>query len=260
VKHLKTAIIAAAVGAVLAPAAQAQLSANIGAVSNYMWRGVTQTDDGPAIQGGVDYGYEGFFVGAWASNVKFIGTQETTVLSPSATPGDPPVETVITSDVDLDASVEVDLYAGYGGSIDDFSYKGGVYFYTYPGGGDVDFVELGVSGAYQVTKEVSLGLAFNYTVNGEAKNDLPFNQGDYYIQANANFTLPMDFGLGITYGFYEFNDANVSYPWAGASLTKTAGDFGTFGLNVSQAWGDVNAITLSGPEDLKVWVSWLKTF
>lgn len=54
--------------------AQAELTANVGVTSNYVFRGETQTDDDPAIQGGVDFAHEaGLYLGAWASNVDFPG-------------------------------------------------------------------------------------------------------------------------------------------------------------------------------------------
>jgi uncharacterized protein (TIGR02001 family) len=53
-------------------AAAADLKGNVGATTNYVFRGFTQSDNGPAIQGGVDYTHNsGFYAGAWASTVKF---------------------------------------------------------------------------------------------------------------------------------------------------------------------------------------------
>lgn len=55
---------------VASPVVQAEISANIGVTSNYVFRGFTQTNDDPAIQGGVDYTHaSGFYAGAWASQV-----------------------------------------------------------------------------------------------------------------------------------------------------------------------------------------------
>ena len=91
---MKLTKLAAACGLCLSLGASAsamagELSANIGAVSNYMWRGVTQTDDGAAVQGGIDWGHDsGFYLGTWASNIKWA--------------------------TDLSSGVEVDFYGGYG--------------------------------------------------------------------------------------------------------------------------------------------------
>ena len=49
-----------------------EASANIGLFSNYMWRGVSQTRNGVALQGGVDITHSsGFYAGTWMSNVNF---------------------------------------------------------------------------------------------------------------------------------------------------------------------------------------------
>ncbi|MGE7137764.1 TorF family putative porin [Luteibacter sp. NPDC031894] len=93
-----------------APAADAPaVTGNVAAVSDYMFRGLTQTWGKPAIQGGVDYAQpSGFAAGAWASSV-----------SDRSYPG---------------GSMELDLYASFGRPIDaDWSWRAGVYAYVYPG-------------------------------------------------------------------------------------------------------------------------------
>jgi uncharacterized protein (TIGR02001 family) len=237
VTHFKASLIALAVGAGLAPTAQAQLSANIGAVSNYVWRGVTQTDDGPAIQGGVDYAHDsGVFLGTWVSNVDFGG------------PDDP--------------QYELDLYGGYAGTVGDFGYKAGLYYYAYPQTEDANFLELGLSGTY---KFLTVGL--NYTLDGQNENDNAyFVEGDIYYYLSATFDLGNDFGITGTVGYYDFDEGKYEdddgdlqdgdYAHALISLTKAAGDFGTFSLNFSFAEDDANF----GDDDPKVYVAWLKTF
>jgi len=72
-----------------APAAE-PLSFNLGVVSDYRYRGISQTRLKPALQGGVDYAHaSGFYVGAWASTIKWI------------------------KDAGGKADVELDLYGGY---------------------------------------------------------------------------------------------------------------------------------------------------
>jgi len=66
------------------------LAYNIGAVSEYRYRGISQTRLKPALQGGIDYAApNGFYVGTWASTIKWI------------------------KDAGGDAGVEIDLYGGY---------------------------------------------------------------------------------------------------------------------------------------------------
>ena len=53
-------------------ATYAQWSANVGVTNNYLWRGLTQSINEPAVQGGIDYASDsGFYVGTWASNVSY---------------------------------------------------------------------------------------------------------------------------------------------------------------------------------------------
>ena len=53
--------------------AEGSFTANASATSNYIWRGLTQTTNEAAVQGGIDYAHEsGFYAGTWASNVTTV--------------------------------------------------------------------------------------------------------------------------------------------------------------------------------------------
>ena len=59
---MKLTKLALAVGAlVISGAAAAELSANIGVTSNYVWRGVSQTGNDAAVSGGIDYAHDSGF-------------------------------------------------------------------------------------------------------------------------------------------------------------------------------------------------------
>ncbi|MFB6259216.1 MAG: TorF family putative porin, partial [Thiohalorhabdaceae bacterium] len=61
-------------------AAQAGLTGNVGVTNNYIWRGFTQTNDMPAVSGGLDYSHSsGIYVGTWISNVDFSDPKEFTM-------------------------------------------------------------------------------------------------------------------------------------------------------------------------------------
>jgi uncharacterized protein (TIGR02001 family) len=106
-KSLLAAVVVAA--AALPGVSFADLAFNVGAVTDYRYRGISQTRLKPALQGGVDYSMGGFYVGAWATNIKWI------------------------KDLGGDANVEVDLYGGYKGSITEtLGYDVGVLTYVYP--------------------------------------------------------------------------------------------------------------------------------
>jgi uncharacterized protein (TIGR02001 family) len=228
--------LAVAVGALaLSGSALAELSANIAATSNYVWRGATQTDDGAAIQGGIDYAHDsGFYLGTWASNVDFG----------SGSGGE----------------VEWDIYGGYAGEFNDFGYDLGVFYYAYPDSNDANFTELALSVSY---KFLSAGI--NYTVQSQV-NDVrgeanPFIDGDLYYHVGASFEVMPTWTIGGTIGYYDFEDDGVgdtdlSYAHYQLDVGKGAGDFGDFTFSVSKAGKEANG----GDDDIKVFVSWAKTF
>lgn len=259
-------------------------SANIGVVSNYMWRGVTQTGDQAAVQGGLDVAHEsGFYAGTWASNIDWDegGAEEVTgtvAVDPTTASGFAEdadgnlLVTGMTSGADsASPNYELDLYLGFGGNItDDFSYDINTIYYAYPDGRDSDFWEIGGSATW---KWFTLGLA--YTISGENDGGL-FDDGDIYYFGGAEFALPYDFGFSVRGGYYDFRHDEVvvgsitdaagttfdvtesaDYWNYGASISREAGDFGTFSLNWDQNNGkqDVGYDT-----DPKFWVGWNKEF
>ncbi len=284
-----TTLLAACLGCSGAALAEGPwaFSANIGAVSNYMWRGVTQTQDGAAVQGGLDVSHEsGFYAGTWASNIDWNdeGASQS-VVGIVPTYEDDNGDIVPLSDVDGNYVVlgetlgssdsnspnyELDLYLGYGGSIgEDFSYDISGIYYAYPDGRDSDFAEIGGSASW---KWFTLGLA--YTVYGENDGGL-FDDGDLYYYGGAEFALPYDFGFSVRGGYYDFRhdeedvlrtspNGNLylkteSYDyWSwGATISKEAGDFGTFSFNYDQNGGEK---ALGYDNDPKIWVGWNKEF
>ena len=55
-----------------APAMAGEWSANASVTNNYIWRGLTQSMNNSAVQGGIDFVSDsGFYAGTWVSNVKY---------------------------------------------------------------------------------------------------------------------------------------------------------------------------------------------
>ncbi len=125
----------------------AEASFNVGVASNYLFRGVTQTDDRAAIQGGIDFEAEsGFYLGTWASNVDLDG-----------------------------AGYELDLYLGFATELDNgLGFDVGYIYYAYPDASpdDIDFGEIYASISYG---PFSGGLA--YTIHSDNSDGL-FDTGD----------------------------------------------------------------------------------
>lgn len=121
-KLLKSLMLAALAAPCMAVAADAPASphaftSNVGLVSDYVWRGISQTTHKPAIQGGFDYAHSsGFYAGVWGSNVSWI------------------VDTGATLNGVGSASLEMDTYFGVKNSFaSDFTYDVGFIRYNYPG-------------------------------------------------------------------------------------------------------------------------------
>jgi uncharacterized protein (TIGR02001 family) len=231
-KSLALACSAALLG--VSVAAQAELSANIGASSNYVWRGATQTDDEAAVSGGIDYAHDsGFYLGTWASNVNFDGTS---------------------------GEVELDLYGGYAGEIDDFGYDLGIIHYNYPDSNNSNFTELALSASYMMFS-AGVNYTFSSDVNDDPASADAFVDGDVYYYAGASFDLIEGFTAGITIGHYAFDedgdaDTDLDYTHYQLDIGKSAGDFGDFTFSVSKADDEANG----GDDDPKVFVSWAKSF
>ena len=230
---------------VAATGAQAELSANIGVTSNYLWRGVTQSDDTAAVSGGIDFEHtSGFYAGAWASSIDW-GTTETLTDSGGDTV-DVPVD---------DGSYELDLYGGWGGSIGEFGYGVGFTYSAYPELDDSDFLEINAEASWQM---LSAGVA--YTVDGDAEEPAPWVEGDVYYWGSVGFELQDDWSLAFTVGYYDFDYdgdpavGDVSYSHYQADLSKSAGEMGDFTLTLSEAEEE------SGDDETKVVVSWAKSF
>jgi uncharacterized protein (TIGR02001 family) len=214
--------------------AQAEISANIAAVSDYYFRGVNQTN-GAAVQGGLDYGNDsGFYLGTWLSNVDF----------------------------DSKATVETDIYAGFAGELGSFGYDLSALYYWYPGAGgdeqegDLDYAEVAVSGSYAM-----FTATFAYTVWGEVDN-APFDSGDMYYALSADFPLADVFSLSPVVGRYDFDNTVVSpgpetetasYVHWGAALAKDVGEFGSVSVNYDQT-------DIDGDDGPKMWLGWAKEF
>jgi uncharacterized protein (TIGR02001 family) len=165
----------AAVGifAAAIPSAQAQsFSANLGVTNNYMWRGITQTDDDFAVQGGVDFEFDnGLSFGAWASNVDWGA-------------GD----------------IELDIYGGYSFPITDMlsgSVGGIAYLYPdKPNGVDANFFEF--NGGLEVDLSpvtLSGSIAFSPDVAGETTWD---------FEGGASIGFAEYFEVFGTLGYYEW--------------------------------------------------------
>lgn len=189
----KLLISAVLLGATSTHAAAADVSANGGFVTEYIFRGVPQTDGKAAAQVGLDIEQSGLYLGSWASTVDG---------------GD-----------DAPDGLEVDLYGGYGGEIGEFSYDLGATWYQYTEDFDDDYVEVNLSGTWSfLTLDVALGRYSNF--------DGPTLDYHFYsVAADYNGF----YGLVGTFG----NDFDGEYFEAGYGNALTIDDLDLFTYRLS---------------------------
>lgn len=116
--------------------AEPEVSFGLNATTNYIYRGTSQTDDRPALQGYVEGAFGGFYAGAWASNVRFD-----------------------------DDRLELDLYAGFRSSVGDLEYDVGYVRYIYDDSGDC-CGEAFVALDYAIA-ETAVGATYYYDFDAE---------------------------------------------------------------------------------------------
>ena len=174
-KLLKTTVVAGLLAASGAASA-IELSGNVALTTDYIWRGISQTDGSPAIQGGFDAAYDnGVYAGVWASNVDFAD--------------------------DSDESMELDLYAGWATEVSGVGVDLGVIHYAYPTSGtETDFTEVYVGlsmGPVTLTQYFGIDLG---------SDDI----GDYRLGNYTDLGLELGEYAGISFaahvGYYDLRD------------------------------------------------------
>jgi len=204
------ALVLAVSGTAFAEESDAVFSVNAGLVSDYKFRGISQTDGRPAIQAGMDLEFgNGFYLGTWASQVDFdYGNDET--------------------------DYEQDFYAGFSADLNDsVSYDVGYIYYAYHGSGrDEDYQEIYGSLSFS---DLTLGLAYS--------DDYWAKSGAfYYPYADYSFSLPAEFSLDLHVGLNLFDEEvflfqSDSYIDYSVSLSK---DYGDLNLSASFVGSDVS--------------------
>jgi len=169
-KILKLALCAATASLAMGGTALAQVSFNVGVASDYVFRGASQTDEGPQVFGGVDYAKDMFYVGAWASNVDF---------------GD-------------GTDAEFDLYAGVKPTLGAVALDFGAIYYGYinePGGADWAQWEFKAAASVPAGP-VTLGAAAYYSPDytGVGTDD------SLYMEVNAGFSPAENWAVSAALG------------------------------------------------------------
>jgi uncharacterized protein (TIGR02001 family) len=208
-----------------APAPTPAVTSNVSLVSNYLYRGISQTGEKPAIQGGFDYAHaSGFYAGVWGSSISWISD-----LGAAA-----------------NAGTEIDTYFGFkNGFATDYSYDVGFLRYNYPGAyaagatkADTDEI-YGLIGYKWVTAKYSYALGDTFGTSN-AKGTSYFDLSASYAVPDTGVTLGAHYGKqtfkGSTADASKAGGADLSYSDYKLSVSK---DFSGYALGL--AYSNTNA-------------------
>jgi uncharacterized protein (TIGR02001 family) len=206
----------AAVAQAKAPEPDYTLAYNVGAVSDYRFRGISQTSFNPALQGGIDFTHKnGFYLGAWASNIKWIKDYV------GAT----------------DGTWELDIYGGYKGDImKDLSYDVGVITYNYPSNTASNVAGFANANTAEVYGALTYGL-FTAKYSRSVTNFIANanSSGSQYFEVAATFDLGTGWSLTPHLGRQTIpNQANNN------------GDYTDYSLSVAKDFGNGVSVSLTG--------------
>ncbi|WP_198262773.1 TorF family putative porin [sulfur-oxidizing endosymbiont of Gigantopelta aegis] len=183
------------------------ITANVSLVTDYYFRGISQSDNDGALQGGFDYSHDsGAYIGVWASNVAFG-----------------------------DTNLEFDTYAGFANDIGDFSYDVGVIKYNYNDTSSHDDpVEWYLNGSYSY---FSAGFAYSPSWFGS-------HDSSKYVHAGFDYDeMPMGLALSASVG-KSFGDAyevkgGRDFDYVDYKLGVNR-DFGGINVDVSYVGNDLS--------------------
>lgn len=206
--HTKSLLALAFASAVTAPVATAaeqsphSFSGNIGIYSQYIFRGLAQTNRDPAVQGGFDYSHSsGFYLGTWLSNVSWLR--------------DSPNVTGYAS-----SSLEWDFYGGFKGDIGSsgVSFDVGLLQYYYPGDINAGFTKADTLEAYGALGWKWLSAKYSYSLDNKTFG-VSDSRGTWYLDLSASVPITDQLTFDAHWGKQKFegstggvsNDSQASY-------------------------------------------------
>lgn len=181
--HHRTIAMAAALLAGLSAAgmAHAEVTGTATIVSDYDYRGFSQTGEEATVQLSIDYAHDnGWYVGAWGSGIDHFSDGGSGF-----------------------ASTEVNLYTGFSGATDaGLGWDAGLNYYLYSGASDLNFTEIYASLSYgPFTGGVAFSDAFAHKDNDEA----------FYVYGDAGFPLSESLTFGVHVGYSTGDGIDQAY-------------------------------------------------
>lgn len=141
-------------------------SANVGATTDYVFRGISQSDSEHAFQGGVDVGYGLFYGGVWASTIDF----------------------------GLDEEAEVDFYGGIKPVVGPVTFDLGLIYYFYPGldgSFNGDMLEVKAGASISPVDKVTVGATAYWSPQFTFTDDV----SALYLEATAAYAIIDEFSI-----------------------------------------------------------------
>ncbi len=234
-----------------APASPHTLTGNVGIFSQYIFRGLAQTNRDPALQGGFDYGHSsGLYLGTWGSNISWLRDSNAYTQS---------------------GSLEWDFYGGFKGNFgkSDFTYDGGLLYYYYPGTPAAGAIKADTLEVYGALGWKWITGKFSYSLNNKTFG-VTDSRGTYYAELNADVPIGEtgltanlhvgrqkytgnngandrlysynDWKIGVTYALPKDFSIGVFYSDTGSANNAGYGSVaegGTFPRNIAKSTGTV---------------------
>lgn len=213
--------------AIAIPAAAGETSGTITLTSDYLFRGITQTGEDPALQAGIEQAFAGdgsdggFYIGAWGSNISWLAD----------------------ADPAISSSLELDGTLGYRGGFGDrgVSYDVGAIYYWYPGDYPPGFNEADTAEVY-----FGLGWEFLSLKYSHAVTDLfgiPDSDGSGALELGASCEFAPAWSLDAVVGKqWVRNLDGADYAWWKLGVGKAFDS----GFDIAVAYNDNDLI---GPDE-----------
>lgn len=214
-------------------------SANVAVSTEYVFRGLTQSNEGLALSGGFDYEYTpwGFYAGFWAGSIEFPGLSATNP-----------------------AEVETNFYGGFTGEFagTGIGWDVGTLFYYYPdhdedccGAGEYDYIEFygNLSYTFAGAWEPTLSAGFDWSPDY-------FGEDGTGINIDSSLDLSLPHGFAFSGGVHYLDvDGDLTFPsgydyvyWS-VGVSKELGIFG-FDVTYNGAGDDCEDVLAGGNDDL----------
>ena len=188
----------------------ADVSGNVTFTDDYIYRSISNSNAGPAVQAGIDYYNDlGIYAGIWASTIDFQ--------LPDSKPG-----------------YEFDMYGGITGELATINWDLGFLRFVYPHAAskwrlDAHEFHLGLS---RDVYDINIATAYHYSPDYSGAGN------SHYIEANLAIPLPHEFTLSLHSGYQTFeNNAWYGLPdytdWRVAVNRDIAGFFVEFGWTIN---------------------------